>query len=305
MRGLFMGLGIMKRVFSLFFTFTLLFTQLLRTDTIKVHIDDTDEFVFIVFLSDWDSVVADDRWIASQVFAAFTAVPFKKLWAVLSDAKKRTHIIKTIKDARNERQDLKGLAANLDYIIKMEPSLLQYRSAIMNRVFEAYPRRVMIAFYQQLQTAGVPMIVATNNDYETLMLKSAKPDARLAKAHLPPFTFNAAYCAGSNPDIVDNRASNGLPAGSVAEGKDSDAYFEAIFRFVETEFGYSRKNTLFIFNDDKPRNVERACRIAEKEGVSLLGVIRNRSDKTIVKEIEKVLKKHAPRVQKQLKLKTV
>jgi hypothetical protein len=46
----------------------------------------------------------------------------------------------------------------------------------------------------------------------------------------------------------------------------------------------------------KQRNVERACRVAEKEGVSLLGVVRNRSDKTIVKEIEKVLKKHAPKL---------
>ena len=140
------------------------------------------------------------------------------------------------------------------------------------------------------------MVIATNNDYETLMLKSAKLDARLAEEKLPPFVFDAAYCASTNPEIVNNRAPNGMPAGSVAEGKDSDAYFEAIFRFVETEFGYSRKHTLYIFNDDKPRNAERACRIAEKEGVSLLGVIRNRSDKTIVKEIEKVLKKHAPRL---------
>jgi beta-phosphoglucomutase-like phosphatase (HAD superfamily) len=283
--------------------FTLLFAQSMIADTTCVHIRDTDIFELVIDLTDWDSVVADDRWLVTQVFVAFTSVPFKKLWAFLRNHKKRAHIMKTINEARNEKQSLKGVSANLDYIIKMEPSLLPYRQQIMEAINEAYPRYPMIAFYQQLHAAGVPIIVATNNDYETLMLKSAKLDARLIKAGYAPFIFDAAYCAGPNPEIVDHKAPNGMPAGSVAAGKDSDEYFSALFHFIEHELGYDLKKILFIFNDDKRRNVERACRVAEKEGISLLGVVRNKSDKRIIREIEKVLKKHVPALMNQLSLK--
>lgn len=288
----------MKYSIQSFLLIILLTIQSLTADVFHENINQTDTFEQLNVDTDWDSVVANDHWYITQVFNPFTVVPCSTLWTIFRKNKQlRSHLWKTIVDARNERQELKGVAANIDCIIQMEPALQPYRDAIMDSVIEAHPRYEMIAFYQKLQALGIPIRVATNNDYKTLMHKSKKLNARLTKAQLPPFTFDGAYCAGQSPEIVDGKAPDGMPAGVVAAGKDSDEYFELLYKSAEKNDGAnpSSKKTLFIFNDDKKRNVERARNVARKMGIPLLAVHRNKSDQAIVHEVETALKKYAPK----------
>lgn len=259
-----------------------------------ININEDDTFDQVVNFTDWDSVVANDYWMSTQIAIAFSTPPLKVLFAALADKEIFAYLKKVIFEGRDERQKLKGFTAHLDYVTSRVVALQPYRDAILQRIVEAYPRVPMIAFYQQLQANGVPIVVATNNDYETLMIKSAKLDARLAAKRLPPFIFDAAYCGGFNKSIINGKAPNGMPAGFVPEGKDSDAYFQALYRFAQTELGYDPQKTLFMFTDDKRRNVERACSVAQKEGVHLLGVVRNRADTKVINEVKPILERYAP-----------
>lgn len=261
-------------------------------DTMLININKDDTFDQMVNLTDWDSVVADDYWMFTQIAIAFTTPPLKVLLSVLRDKEISAYLKKVVFEGRDEWQKLKGFTAHIDYVASRIEALKPYRDAILYRIVEAYPRLSMIAFYQQLQANGVPIVVATNNDYETLMVKSKKLNARLATKRLPLFIFDAAYCGGFNKSIINGRAPNDMPAGFVPEGKDSDAYFQGLYRFAQTDLGYDVKKTLFIFTDDKRRNVERACNIAQKEGIHLLGVVRNRADTKIINEVKPMLEKY-------------
>lgn len=265
-------------------------TQILIADVYPINLQPADSYEHIVLLSDWDAVIADDYWTITQVLNAFSAIPSQEWWPLIRDSTVRGLVIKKIWDAWHNSLRTKGVAANLNEIIKAKKSLEPHRAAIMESVSDARPRYAIIEFYQRL---GIPIILATNNDYETIVIKIAKLNAHLSKKKLPQFKYDAYYLGGSNPQLASNKAPDGLPAGFVLEGKDSDVYFQQIFKFVETELGYPINKTLFIFIDDNKKNVDRAGRVAQKEGVALLNVWRNKSDSVIVREVETALKKHA------------
>lgn len=286
-----------KAIFSAAF---ILLPVHLGADTMLININSDDTFDQVVNLTDWDSVVANDHWMSTQIALAFSTPPLKVLFVALADTEIFAYLKRVIFEGRDERQKLKGFTAHLDYAVSRVEALQSYRDAILHRIVEAYPRVPMVVFYQQLQANGVPIVVATNNDYETLMIKSQKLDARLAAKQLPPFNFDAAYCGGLNKGIISGKAPNGMLAGFVPEGKDSDAYFEALYRFVRTDLGYDPQKTLFMFTDDKRRNVERACNVAQKEGIRLLGVVRNRADTKIINEVTPILADHAPTAIRQI-----
>lgn len=246
----------------------------------------------VVFLLDWDSVIADDKGRLAKFFSALGAVPVKKSLPIVF--RRMGKLIKTLKESRNDGQALKGVAAHIDCMVEQEPSLKPYRDRLMQKLNDAKPRCEMVSYIQEMQNKGIKLISATNNDYESLSIKLKKLNARLINKKRKPFRFDGYFCAGSCPQIVNNRVADGTPAGSVYAGKDSDEYFEKLFAFVETEFGYNRSKTLFVFVDDLKKNITRARNVAEREGVSLCAVHRNRSDKKIVAEMKKALSDYLP-----------
>lgn len=276
----------MKRFLSILSLCALMAAQSASADIYYVNIDLTKpiEFIKKILCSDWDTVIADDSGAFGKFFAGLGVVPFGKTMRILKH--QGFEIIRTMKSARHDGQPLKGLAANIDRLIELEPLLAPYREKLMRALNDASPHAELIAYYQCLQAQGVPLIVATNSDYKSLMIKTVKLNTKLCKKGRKKLTYAACYCGGSCPEIKDGRTPNGMPAGSVWLGKDSDEYFEKLFRFAETEFGCDRKDTLFIFVDDLEKNIHRACRVAQREGVSLLAIHKNRSDKRIVQELQ-------------------
>lgn len=248
----------------------------LVADVFYINVDKTKKYQKCL-CSDWDECIASDMGNFSKKMNAFFVAP--GLWGAS----------KGMKDARHEGQPLEGLAAHLDYMIAQKPSLQHKRAKLMHKLNEAKPHVPIIDYYQKLQADGVPLIIATNNDHETLVIKTTKVNKHLQKKQHVPLTYAACYCAGSCPLIKDGKTSDGMPAGSVWAGKNSDEYFEKLFRFAESEFGYDRANTLFIFVDDLKHNIERACTVAKREGVALLAIHKNKSDNKIVREMHAAL----------------
>lgn len=266
-------------VLSLFF----LATSLTNT---TVHMPNFKSFKYkqIVLLSDWDTVIANEKGAFSKLFVGLGAIPASTSLRILF--KRGGTIVSIMKKVGYDGKQLKGLAANIDYLAELEPSLKPYRNKLMVKLNGATPHTEIITYYQELQEQGLPLIIATNNDYESLTIKTTKLNAKLLKKKRKSFTFNGCYCGGSFPTLKNNKAPNGMPAGSVWLGKDCDEYFEKLFTFVESEFGYNRTDTLFIFIDDLDKNIHRARRVAQKEGVTLCAVHKNQSDRKIVCEMK-------------------
>jgi len=245
------------------------------------------EIKHVVILCDWDGVPADQMSTVGQFFTALNTVPMKKSFPIIFS--RGFQLMKTMFSGNNDGQLLKGLAANLDLLIEQEPSLEPYRHKLMYRLNDAQPRIPMVQYLQTLHTQGIPIIIATNNDYESLMVKSKKLNRYLAHKGISPFTYDGIFCGGSSPQIVGNEAPNGLPAGYVCAGKDSAEYFEKIFAFVETEFGYNRNDTLYVFIDDNKKNIALARTVAQQEQVMLCTVHRNHKDITVIQEMRNAL----------------
>lgn len=279
----------MKRLLSLFSVCALMGAQILdaKSKTLKpkkepiitcVNVDRSGNTAYTKeLLSDWDSVIAEDHSKIGKKFKAFWFGP--TLWKSAGG----------IKDARHNGQRLEGLAAHLDYMIAKEPKLATKRSELIWKLNKAEPHVALIQYYQQLQAQGVRLIIATNNDYETLAVKTRKLNRKLRKKGNKPLTYDAVYCAGSCPELVNGKTPDGKPAGSVWRGKFTNEYFEKLFRFSEENFGTDRKNTLFIFVDDLKHNIDRACRVAKREGVALIAVHKNTSDEKIVMALQETL----------------
>lgn len=229
-------------------------------------------------LYDWDSTLCKDLGKAGKKWEAFWIGGIR----MANAAKGR-------KKARVNGQPLEGLVSHLDYMIEREPKLARKRNKLMWKLNKAEPLVKMIEQCQQLQAQGMKLIIATNNDYGTLAVKTRKLNANLRKKQLKPLQYDGVYCAGSCPEIKNGKAPNGMPAGCVYAGKFSDEYFEKLFRFAETEFGYNRKNTLFIFVDDLKINIDRALKVAQREGVALIAVHKNTSDKKVVDALQAAL----------------
>ena len=275
----------MKRYFLTLFS-ALLFTAPAMHADIYMPANKNFRYKHIVLLSDWDKVIANDKGAMGKLFAGMGAVPAKKSMPILF--KRGGKIANIMKSARYDGQKLKGLAANIDYLTNFEPSLKPYRNKLMVKLNGASAHKELIAYYQTLQAQGMPLVIATNNDYESLVIKTKKLNLQLRKKRLKQLTYDACYCAGACPSIKDNKAPNGMPAGSVWLGKDSDEFFTKLFTFVETELGYNREDTLFIFIDDLDKNIARARRVAHKEGVMLCAVHKNKSDHKIVGEMKQM-----------------
>lgn len=244
-------------------------------------------FEHVVFLCDWDSVIADDKNGLSKLCSAIGTVPLKTSLPIMF--KRLVPLIKILKNSRHDGQKLKGVALNVDTMIAQEPSLAPYRDALIANLNDAYPRRGMVEYLQSMHDNGIKVIIATNNDYESLVVKTAKLNANLAKKKMAPFVYDACFCAAVAPQIVNNRTPDGIPAGVVYGGKDTDEYFATLFKFVETEFGYNRSNTLFVFIDDLGKNINRARAVAKREGVKLCAVHRNRSDKRVIRQFKRAI----------------
>jgi hypothetical protein len=243
---------------------------------------------YVVIFFDLDKVVLNESSGIGKVWAALMTVPLKKSIPIL--IRQRKKLTKIVKEARYDGQKLKGLKANLDCILDAEPSLKPYREKLIYRLNKVSPRPDMIRFLNMLRIAGSPLMIATNNDYESLQLKITHLNKKLKKQKIRPFYYDACFCAGSCPELIDESAPDGMPAGFVYGGKDTDEYFSAFFDFVEAEFGLDKHETLFIYIDDLDKNVERARRVAEENGVQLYGVHRNRPDKKIINEIRMLLR---------------
>src|ERR1700722_19947408 len=99
-------------------------------------------FKHIVFLCDWDAVIADQKNEYLQYFDAFCTVPLKKSMPII--CKRHKALMKTLRDSRHEGQALKGLALNLDTMIEQEPSLTSYRAALMDKLNKEKPRQDII-----------------------------------------------------------------------------------------------------------------------------------------------------------------
>lgn len=244
----------------------------------SVNVDRSGDTVYTKeLLSDWDKVIGEDRGKAGKKWKAFWFGP--TLWKSAGG----------IKDARHNGQRLEGLSAHLDYMIAKEPKLARKRSELMWKLNKAEPHVALIKYYQELQAQGVRLIIATNNDYETLAVKTKMLNRKLRKKGNKPLTYDAVYCAGSCPELANGNTPDGKPAGSVWLGKFTDEYFEKLFRFSEENFGTDRKKTLFIFVDDLKHNIDRACRVAKREGVALIAVHKNTSDEKVVMALQKTL----------------
>lgn len=241
----------------------------------------TWNYKHVVIFFDLDKVILNESGGLGKIWAALTTIPLSKSLPILFHHRKR--LMQLIKEARYDGQKLKGLKANLDCIIEAEPSLQSYRSKLINRLNEVSPRIHMIRFLNTLHILGYPLMIATNNDYESLCIKMRKLNKQLRKQNIRPFICDACFCAGSCPELLDINAPN--RAGFVYGGKDTDAYFSQFFDFVEDQFGYKKNETLFIYIDDLDKNIERARQVAEREKVQLYGVHRNKSDKKIISEL--------------------
>jgi len=237
----------------------------------------------VVIFFDLDKVVLDEKSGLGKLWAALLAIPLKKSLPIL--LRQRKKLMKLVQEARHDGQKLKGLKANLDFIVEAEPSLKPYRAMLIDKLNGVKPRKKMISFLNALRTVGTPLIVATNNDYESLRIKISKLNKKLHKEQISPFIYDAAFCAGSCPELIENKAPDGMPADFVYGGKDTDEYFRKFFEFVETELGYDKDTTLFIYIDDLEKNITRARHVAERENVQLYAVHRNKSDKKIINEM--------------------
>lgn len=237
----------------------------------------------VVIFFDLDKVVLNESGGLGKLWAALITVPLKRSLPILLRQRKR--LAKLVKEARYDGQKLKGLKANLDCILEAEPSLKPYRAKLISRLNKVSPRSDMIRFLNAVRAAGIPLAVATNNDYESLRIKIDRLNKKLRKKRINPFIYDACFCAGSCPELIEDSAPHGIPAGFVYGGKDTDDYFSAFFDFIETELGFDKYKTLFIYIDDLGKNINRARRVALKEGVQLYAVYRNKADKKIINEM--------------------
>lgn len=241
------------------------------------------EYKKVVIFFDLDKVVLDEISGLGKVWAGLSAVPLRKSIPIL--LRQRRRLTKLVKQARYDGQKLKGLKANLDLIIEAEPSLKPYRAKLIDKLNEVTQRSAMVCFLNSIRLVVGPLVIATNNDYESLCIKINKLNKKLRKKQMNPFVYDACFCAGSCPELIDNRAPHGIPAGFVYGGKDTDEYFMRFFDFIEDAFGYNKYETLFIYIDDLDKNITRARQVAEKEGVQLYAVHRNKPDKKIINEM--------------------
>lgn len=237
----------------------------------------------VVIFFDLDKVVLNESSGIGKVWAAIRSVPLTKSIPILIRQRKR--LTQLVKDARYDGQKLKGLKANLDCILEAEPSLKPYRAKLISRLNKVSPRTDMIRFLNEIRLKWVPLVIATNNDYESLMLKMSRLDKKLRKKRIEPFIYDAAFCAGSCPELIDNNMPHDIPAGFVYGGKDTDVYFSACFDFIAASCGYDKHETVFIYIDDLYKNIERALRVAAEDGVQLYAVHRNKPDKEIIEEM--------------------
>jgi hypothetical protein len=268
----------MKRFLSILSFCALMAAHTASADIHYVNVDPTKVFVNTVIGSDWDDTLAKDHSNLGKKARGFVIGGFRL--AKASEGRK---------EARVNGEPLEGLVAHLDYMIARKPKLALKREKLMQNLNKAKPHVELIAYIQQLQARGIKLIIATNNDLATLRVKTRKLNFELRKKGRKPLTYAGVYCAGSCPEIKNGKTPEGLPAGSVWRGKFTDEYFEKLFRFAETEFGYDRKNTLFVFVDDLKINIDRACKVAKREGVALIAVHKNKSDKKIVCEMKAAL----------------
>lgn len=237
----------------------------------------------IVIFFDLDKVVLNELSGIGKVWAALRAVPLKRSIPILVRQRKR--LTKLVKEARYDGQKLKGLKANLDCILDAEPSLRPYRAKLIDKLNQVAPRSDMIRFLNALRAAGSPLIIATNNDYESLMIKMEKLNKKLYTKNNPLFVYDGCFCGGSCPELMESAAPDGIPAGFVYGGKDTDEYYSAFFNFVENALGCGKNETLFVYIDDLDKNIERARRVAAQEGVQFYAVHRNKPDKQIIKDM--------------------
>lgn len=244
---------------------------------------ETRSYEHVIIFFDLDKVVLNESSGLGKLWAALITVPLKKSIPILLRQRKR--LAKLVKEARYDGQKLKGLKANLDCILEAEPSLKPYRAKLISRLNKVSPRSDMIRFLNMICYQGVPLAIATNNDYESLRIKIDRLNKKLRKKHNAPFLYDACFCAGSCPELVDNKRPHGIPADFVYGGKDTDDYFSHFFDFIEAELGFDKYKTLFIYIDDLDKNIHRARRVAAQEGVLLYAVHRNKSDKKIINEM--------------------
>jgi hypothetical protein len=237
----------------------------------------------VVIFFDLDKVVLNESGGLGKLWAALITVPLKKSLPILLRQRKR--LAKLVKEARYDGQKLKGLKANLDCILEAEPTLKPYRAKLISRLNKVSPRSDMIRFLNEVRLMGIPLVIATNNDYESLRIKIDRLNKKLCKKGVSPFAYDACFCAGSCPELVDDNAPDGIPAGFVYGGKDTDEYFAQFFDFIEVELALDKYKTIFIYIDDLGKNIERARRVAQQEGVQLYAVYRNKADRKIINEM--------------------
>jgi hypothetical protein len=240
----------------------------------------------VILLSDWDEVIARDTGTMGKFFSALGTIPFSKSLAIMATS--GTTLSKTMRQARKNGQPLKGLASHIDHIIELKPSLRPYRQKLMRALNHAKPDLALIEFYQEMQNKGVPLIIATNNDYESLIIKLHKVNQKLRKRKKGTVTFDACFCAGTLP--TNYKSLHDTKAHAVYDGKDCDEYFKQAYQFVLSEYADDPAHTILIFVDDLGKNIARACSVAREMQIPLMAIHhKQRRTKETLMEIERVL----------------
>lgn len=240
---------------------------------------DSQNGIKIALVPDWDKVCAYDLGVAGSARIVMGALTFKETCSAIC---KHGRILLGAAIHQGFRDEngtkLVGTGSNIRFLAEKIPALKTHYPKIITALGYAKPIKPMIELFQTLQTRyDLPIIVWTNNDKEVFAIKHENLNTALHAEGLSPFMLKGAFYGGQQMEGVAQEQ-------YCVGGKPRHHYYKKALAYTANIIG-ADGSWIYVFVDDKAKNVNAARNYAKKTGAPLIAVQR-RDDTQCKNEME-------------------
>ena len=240
-----------------------------KDSTLIIWLHENLESSEIALVPDWDEVCADSlsasesaRCVMGVLTVQETCSALCRHGAMLLGAT----IYQGFYDDNGVR--LVGVGGNIRHLAEKIPAFKKHYKQIITALGYAKPINPMIDLFQALQTRyDLPIIVWTNNDKEVFVIKYDNLNTALNAQVLSPLMLKGAFYGGQQMEGVAQEE-------YCVTGKPTHHYYEKALAYTANLIGDTDGSWIYVFVDDKAKNVNAAREYAKKTGAPLIAVQR-------------------------------
>jgi hypothetical protein len=165
-----------------------------------------------------------------------------------------------------------GIGGNIRFLAEKVPAVKKHYKKIITALGYAKPIKPMIKLFQDLEKRyDLPIVPWTNNCEEVWVIKHDNLNTALVAEDLSPLMVQGAFYGGPQAEGVAQEQ-------YCIKGKPHHEYYEKALAYTKRVVRDTDGSRIYIFVDDKAKNVKAARKYAKKTGARLIALQRHIND---------------------------